>query len=68
MANIVNLYVLYRIVKDLSTPFNETEAFKLGLIDEQILEMKYNIITELGELIKAAFMLVIAILLVIFLV
>jgi hypothetical protein len=35
MANIVNLYVLYRIVKDLSTPFNETEAFKLGLIDEK---------------------------------
>jgi hypothetical protein len=30
MANIVNLYLLYRIVKDLSTPFNETEAFKLG--------------------------------------
>ena len=35
MANIVNLYLLYRIVKDLSTPFNETEAFKLGLIDEK---------------------------------
>jgi hypothetical protein len=34
MANVVNLYLLYRIVKDLSTPFNETDAFKLGLIDE----------------------------------
>ena len=35
MANVVNLYLLYRIVKDLSTPFDETEAFKLGLIDEK---------------------------------
>ncbi len=35
MANVVNLYLLYRIVKDLSTPFEETDAFKLGLIDEK---------------------------------
>jgi len=30
----VDIYILYRIVKDLSTPFNETDAFKLGLIDD----------------------------------
>lgn len=29
----IDIYILYRIIKDLSTPFNETEAFKLGLID-----------------------------------
>jgi hypothetical protein len=32
---VVDLYVLYRIVKDISTPFKETEAFKLGLIDDK---------------------------------
>lgn len=30
----IDIYVLYRIIKDLSTPFDETEAFKLGLIDK----------------------------------
>lgn len=35
MANVVNLYLLYRIVKDLSTPFAETDAYKLGLIDDK---------------------------------
>jgi nanoRNase/pAp phosphatase (c-di-AMP/oligoRNAs hydrolase) len=30
----VDIYILYRIIKDLSTPFNETDAFKLGLIDD----------------------------------
>jgi len=29
----IDIYILYRIIKDLSTPFNEMEAFKLGLID-----------------------------------
>jgi len=33
--SIADLYVLYRIVKDISTPFKETKAFKLGLIDEK---------------------------------
>lgn len=36
MANkLVDIYILYRIVKDLSTPFEETDAFKLGLIDKK---------------------------------
>jgi len=30
----MDLYVVYRFVRALSTPFNETDAFKLGLIDE----------------------------------
>lgn len=31
--SIADLYVLYRVVKDISTPFKDTDAFKLGLID-----------------------------------
>jgi hypothetical protein len=34
MASPVDIYVLYRIIKDLSTPFDETKAFELGLIDK----------------------------------
>jgi len=30
----VDIYVLYRIIKDLSTPIEETDAFKFGLIDK----------------------------------
>lgn len=30
-----DIYLVYRFVKDLSRPFDETEAFKLGLIDEK---------------------------------
>lgn len=33
MEKAVDLYVLYRIIKDISTPFRDTNAFKLGLID-----------------------------------
>lgn len=35
MTKPVDLYVIYRLVKAISTPFNETEAFQLGLIDEK---------------------------------
>ena len=36
MSNkLIDVYVLYRIIKDLSTPFKETEAYKLGLIDDK---------------------------------
>ncbi len=35
VGSTVNLYLLYRIVKDLSTPFDETDAFKAGLIDDK---------------------------------
>lgn len=31
----VDLYVLYRIIKDIGTPFKDTDAYKLGLIDEK---------------------------------
>lgn len=37
---IVDLYVLYRIVKDIGTPFKETEAYKLGLVDEKGVRLK----------------------------
>jgi len=33
-SKIVDIYVLYRIIKDLSTPIEETDAFKFGLIDK----------------------------------
>jgi len=32
---VVDLYVLYRIIKDIGTPFNETDAYKLGLVDDK---------------------------------
>lgn len=31
----VDIYIVYRFVKALSTPFNQTPAFKLGLIDDE---------------------------------
>lgn len=43
---VVDLYVLYRIIKDISTPFKETEAFKLGLIDEKGKRLKKAKTTE----------------------
>jgi hypothetical protein len=30
----IDLYVLYQIIKRISTPFKDTDAFKLGLIDD----------------------------------
>ena len=35
MSQVVDLYMVYEFVKRLSTPFNETKAFKLGLIDDK---------------------------------
>ena len=32
---VVNLFVLYKIIKELSTPFDRTKAFDLGLIDNK---------------------------------
>ena len=34
-SNLVDIYVLYRIIKDLATPFDKTDAFKTGLIDKK---------------------------------
>ena len=35
MSQAVDLYLVYSFVKRLATPFNETKAFELGLIDEK---------------------------------
>ena len=34
MGRAIDLFVTYRILKLLTTPFNKTEAFKLGIIDK----------------------------------
>jgi len=36
----IDIYVLYRIIKDLSTPFDQTKAFELGLIDAKGKKLK----------------------------
>ena len=43
VARAIDLFVTYRFIKLLTTPFNKTEAFKLGIIDA-----KGNRITEEG--------------------
>jgi len=35
MSRFVDAIIAYRILRKLSTPFNETEAFRLGIIDER---------------------------------
>ena len=35
MTSAVDLYVLYRFIKAISTPFDETKAFELGIIDDK---------------------------------
>ena len=35
MGRAVDLFVTYRFIKLLTTPFNKSEAFKLGIIDEK---------------------------------
>lgn len=40
MTRFVDSIIAYRILKLLTTPFNETEAFKLGIIDERGKELK----------------------------
>jgi len=34
MSQAVDLFVLYKLIKAISTPFDETDAFELGLIDD----------------------------------
>jgi len=43
VARAIDLFVTYRFIKLLTTPFNKTEAFKLGIIDA-----KGNRVTEPG--------------------
>ena len=40
MSQVVDLYLVYEFVKRLATPFNETKAFELGLIDEKGKKLK----------------------------
>lgn len=35
MANLVDLYIVYRILRKLTTPFTEWDAFKTGVIDAE---------------------------------
>ena len=35
LAGIGNIYFVYQFLKKLVTPFNKTDAFKLGIIDEK---------------------------------
>ena len=34
MANVADTYMIYQVLKRLTTPFDETKAFELGLIDK----------------------------------
>lgn len=34
-SQVVDLYIVYQFIKRLATPFDETEAYRLGLIDEK---------------------------------
>lgn len=40
MAQSIDIFVLYEILKRLVRPFNETDAYKLGLIDEKGKKLK----------------------------
>ena len=35
MGRAIDLFVTYRFIKLLVTPFKETDAYKLGIIDEK---------------------------------
>ena len=35
MTSAVDLYVLYKFIKAISTPFDETKAFELGIVDKK---------------------------------
>ena len=35
MGRAIDLFVTYRFIKLLTTPFNKTEAFKMGIIDDR---------------------------------
>ena len=34
MANVADTYMIYQVLKRLTTPFDETKAFELGIIDK----------------------------------
>ena len=35
MASVFNAYLAYQFIKILTTPWNETEAFKNGIVDDE---------------------------------
>ncbi len=39
-SSLIDIYVLYRIIRDLSTPFEDTDAYKLGLIDKKGIRLR----------------------------
>ena len=41
MSQVMNLFLTYQFIKRLATPFDETEAFRLGLIDAKGKRLKY---------------------------
>lgn len=40
MGQVVDLFLVYQFIKRLSTPFNKTKAYELGLIDEKGKKLK----------------------------
>lgn len=47
-SQIIPIYVVYQILKKLTTPFSKTQAFKLGIIDEngKVLRKRYTLKTQ----------------------
>lgn len=41
MGQAIDLYIVYEFIKRLATPFDETKAFQLGLIDDKGKRLKY---------------------------
>ena len=40
MAQTLDLFLVYQFIKRLTTPYNETKAYQLGLIDEKGKKLK----------------------------
>ena len=45
-GKVLDLFLVYQFVKRLSTPWNKTEAFKLGLINEKGVKLKSAVSSE----------------------
>jgi len=43
MGSAIDLFVAYRFIRILTTPFEKTDAFKLGIIDGKGNRIKKNI-------------------------
>lgn len=48
MTSVVDTYLVYQFLKRLTTPFNKTEAFRLGIIDSKgrVLKKKSQLTTD----------------------